>query len=73
LGILLRTLRKPGSFTSAVDSQARVFACTDYYNQTTAKPFKLIYQSKALTFKKEMKEEYLRLSSGSYAKGHLRI
>ena len=48
LSILVRKLLKRGSFTSVEDLQARVLAFIDYYNQTMAKPFKWIYQGKAL-------------------------
>ncbi len=49
LSILVRKLLKRGSFTSAQDLQAKVFAFIDYYNRTMAKPFKWTYQGKALT------------------------
>ena len=38
--ILVRKLLKRGSFTSAQDLQAKVFAFIDYYNRTMAQPFK---------------------------------
>jgi hypothetical protein len=49
LSILVRKLLKQGSFTSAQDLQAKVFAFIDYYNRTMATPFKWTYQGKALT------------------------
>jgi hypothetical protein len=49
LSILVRKLLKRGSFTSVDDLQAKVLAFIDYYNRTMAKPFKWIYQGKALT------------------------
>ena len=49
LSILVRKLLKRGSFTSVEELQARVLAFIEYYNLTMAKPFKWIYQGKALT------------------------
>ena len=46
--ILVRKLLKRGSFTSVEDLKAQVLAFIDYYNRTTAKPFKWTYQGKPL-------------------------
>ena len=46
--ILVRKLLKRGNFTSVEDLRAKVFAFTEYYNQTMAKPFRWTYQGKAL-------------------------
>lgn len=48
LSILVRKLLKRGSFTSANDLQAQVFAFIAYYNRTMAKPFKWTKQGMAL-------------------------
>ena len=49
LSILVRKVLKRGSFTSVEALKARVFAFIYYYNRTMAKPFKWLYQGKALT------------------------
>jgi transposase len=46
--ILVRKLLKRGSFSSVEDLKAQVLAFIDYYNRTTAKPFKWTYQGKPL-------------------------
>jgi transposase len=48
LSILVRKLLRRGSFTSIEDLRARVLAFIDYFNRTTAKPFKWTYQGKPL-------------------------
>ncbi len=49
LSILVRTFLKRGSFLSVEDLQTKVLAFIEDYNRTMAKPFKWIYQGKALT------------------------
>lgn len=49
LSILMRKLLRRGSFTSAEDLVAKVRAFIDYYNRTTAKPFKWTYRGRVLT------------------------
>lgn len=46
--ILVRKLLKRGSFSSVEDLSAQVVAFIDYYNRTSAKPFKWTYQGKPL-------------------------
>lgn len=46
--ILVRKLLKRGSFRSVEDLKAQVLAFIDYYNCTSAKPFKWSYQGKPL-------------------------
>ena len=46
--ILVRKLLKRGSFSSVEDLSAQVLAFIDYYNRTSAKPFKWTYQGKPL-------------------------
>ncbi len=46
--ILMRKLLRRGSFTSALDLEAKVLAFIDYFNRTMAKPFKWTYQGKPL-------------------------
>ncbi len=46
--ILARKLLKRGTFTSVADLKAKVLAFIDYFNRTMAKPFRWIYQGKAL-------------------------
>lgn len=46
--ILVRKLLKRGSFSSVEDLKAQVLAFIDYYNRTSAKPFKWTYQGKPL-------------------------
>ena len=46
--ILVRKLLKRGSFSSVADLRAQVLAFIDYYNRTSAKPFKWTYQGKPL-------------------------
>jgi hypothetical protein len=48
LSILVRKLLKRGSFVSVEELEAQVLAFIGYYNQT-AKPFKWMFQGKALT------------------------
>lgn len=48
LSILTRKLLKRGSFSSLSELKAKVLAFVDYYNDTTAKPFKWTYQGKPL-------------------------
>lgn len=48
LSILVRKLLRRGSFKSVAELEAKVLAFIDSYNRT-AKPFKWIYQGKALT------------------------
>ncbi len=48
LSILTRKLLRRGSFLSVADLTAKVLAFIDYYNATMAKPFKWLYQGKAL-------------------------
>jgi hypothetical protein len=48
LSILVRKLLRRGSFTSVEDLAATVSDFIAYYNGTMAKPFKWIYQGKAL-------------------------
>lgn len=46
--ILVRKVLKRGNFTSVDDLKRKVLAFIEYYNRTTAKPFKWTYQGKAL-------------------------
>jgi hypothetical protein len=46
--ILVRKVLKRGNFTSVDDLKRKVLAFIEYYNRTMAKPFKWIYQGKAL-------------------------
>lgn len=48
LSILVRKVLKRGSFLSVEELQTKVLAFIDYYNHTMAKPFKWLYQGKAL-------------------------
>jgi transposase len=48
LSILTRKLLRRGSFSSLDELKAKVLAFIDYYNVTTAKPFKWTYQGKPL-------------------------
>ncbi len=48
LGILVRKLRKRGSFTLVTDVETKIRAFIDYYNRTMAKPFAWTYRGKAL-------------------------
>lgn len=48
LSILARKVLKRGDFTSVEDLGAKVLAFVEYYNQTSAKPFKWTYQGKVL-------------------------
>jgi hypothetical protein len=48
LSILSRKLLKRGNFISVADLKAKVLAFVDYFNRTMAKPFRWIYQGKAL-------------------------
>jgi transposase len=47
-GILARRLLKRGSFTSTEDLRTRILAFIDYFNKTTAKPFKWTYMGRPL-------------------------
>ena len=49
LSILTRKLLRRGSFPSVDDLTTRVLAFIEYYNRTTARPFKWTYQGRALT------------------------
>jgi len=48
LSILVRELLRRGNFRSIDDLRAQVQAFIDYFNRTTAKPFKWTYQGKPL-------------------------
>lgn len=48
LSILVRKLLRRGSFSSLHDLKAKVLAFIDYYNATTAKPFRWTYEGKPL-------------------------
>jgi len=47
-GILVRKVLKRGNFTSVDDLKRKVLTFVEYYNITTAKPFKWTFQDKAL-------------------------
>jgi hypothetical protein len=46
---MVRKVLRRGSFASVKDLKTKVLAFIEYFNQTMAKPFKRIYQGKALT------------------------
>lgn len=46
---LVRKILKRGNFTSVDDLKRQIFAFIEYYNCTMAKPFKWIYQGRALS------------------------
>ena len=46
--ILVRRLRKRASFTSVDELRQRMIAFIDYFDQTTAKPFKWTYAGRPL-------------------------
>ncbi|AHV99486.1 transposase [Paenibacillus sabinae T27] len=48
--ILVHSLLKRISFTSTLNLQKKVFQFIDYFNATTAKPFRWTYKGKALCF-----------------------
>ena len=47
--ILVRKLLRRASFASKADLKARIERFIDYFNQTTAKPFKWTWAGKPLT------------------------